>query len=172
MRDFKKINDVVKYLQGQGWRGRDRSEPISKRTIYNHVKSGFLPRKKDGSFIKKDVERYAIDFLEDDVIQREKCSVKSQLSQEQLRSLQIKNGIASGELVSLPEEIKKRVAVVQGMKSAMINEKYSVIRELRDYFNQNPPDSNVLEAVALKAGELYEKMVNEVFENITSRGRA
>ena len=118
MANFQTIDDVVKHLQAFKWRGKDRKTFVSKRTVYEHIKCGFLNRKKDGTFIQKDVDRYAADFLENSVSQIAKNSISDALDRERLRKLQIENDKKTGELVSLSEEVleveRRHATVIAG----------------------------------------------------------
>ena len=171
MTNFETIDQVVKYLQSKGWRGKDRKTPVSKRTLYDHIKNGFLIREKDGTFIQKNIQRYAMDFLENDFIQSEKSSIKDGLDRERLRKLQIENGIKSGEFVPLSEEIKKRVAVIQGLKSSMINSKATIFRSLRENMKKRHPDNETLNALLIDIADLYENAVLDCFDEIFKRGK-
>lgn len=169
MSNFTKIDDVVQYLQAHGYHGKDRTALISKRAVYDHIANGYLVREIDGTFSQKQVDQYAKDFLETDTRKKSKTEIQEAYNREKLRAIQLQIGIMTGELVPIEEEIKKRVAVIQGIKMGMIQSKASVMRELREIVRLNPPTGNIREAVIQITADLYVKAVHELFDDIDRR---
>jgi hypothetical protein len=171
MSDFKGVKEVTEYLQKQGWRAKDRETNICSRTIYGHIKLGYLKREKGGSFSKSDVDQYAQRYLDHQTAQTAKSDVQEAIDRERLRKLKLENDTKSGQLVSLSEEIKRRVSVIQGFKSALINGKATFKRSLQDSMKKRHPESQVLNDLLLDAADLYEDAVLDVFHEIFSRGK-
>ena len=171
MEYFESVKAVVQYLQDQQWRAKDRETDICSRTIYGHIKQGYLKRQKDGSFAKTDVDEYAQRYLDHATAQTAKSGIQEAIDRERLRKLQIENDLKVGKLVSLSEEVKRRVAVIQGMKTAMINGKAVFMRQLRTSMKERHKDTDLLDNMLTDAAEFYEDCVLEVFDDIGNRGR-
>ena len=169
MSDFKSVQAVADYLRGQGWRAKDRETDICTRTIYGHIKQGYLVRKNDGTFSKTDVDQYAARYLDHATSQTAKSELQEAIDRERLRKLKLENDQKAGNLVSLSEEIKRRVAVIQNMKASLLNGKTTFVRSLHDCMKQRHPSSEVLNDMMLDAADLYENAVLDVFHDIYER---
>lgn len=163
MPEFKTAEHVAEYLQSLNWRARGQKKPVTSRTIRNHIKEGKLRAEKSGLFSNAAVDRYAREFLEDDASLVEKSSIDEAIKKEQLRKLQIDNDKKAGELVSLSEEIKRRVAVIQDIKSGLVNHRATFARQLSQMMKKRHPESEILSDLMIDAAELWEDAVLTVF---------
>lgn len=164
MQFFKNAKEVAQYLQSQKWRAKGQKNPVTERTVQLHVKAGLLTSAKGKGFSLEAVESYARGFLEDDASLVEKSSIDDAIKKEQLRKLRIENDKKSGELVLLSEEIKRRVAVIQDIKSGLINHRATFARRLSEQLKKRGHDGELLSDLLIDAADLYEDGVLEVFD--------
>lgn len=164
--EFNTAKEVAEYLQSQKWRGKGRKEPLTTRSVQMHVKAGLLKRGDNGKFSLDAVKAYANRQLEDDASLVEKNSLDEAIKKEQLRKLKIENDKKAGELVSLSEEIKRRVAVLQDIKAGMINHRATFTRRLSEQLKKRGHDGDMLSDMMIDAAELYEDGVVEVFDRM------
>jgi uncharacterized coiled-coil protein SlyX len=88
---FGSLAHVLEYLQEQGWK-------IQKTALYRHHQEGKIRPESDGSFQKKDVDRYAKTFLKQQATGKR---VNDQLDEMQRRKLDL-------ERENLELEIKRK----------------------------------------------------------------
>lgn len=162
------VKAAHQYIVNKGWTVKG-GKPPSLPTIQKAINEGKLTRHKDGTFHTDTLDKYAALHMTNDVVITMTTVVREEIEKEKLRKLKIENDTKSGQLVLLSEEIKRRVSVIQGMKSSLINSKATVIRTLRDNMKQRHPDSDVLNDVILDVADLYEDSVLECFNDIATR---
>jgi len=78
---FASLAHVLEYLQEQGWK-------IQKTSLYRHHQEGKIRPESDGSFRKKDVDRYAKTFLKQQATGKR---VNDQLDELQRRKLELEH---------------------------------------------------------------------------------
>lgn len=86
--NFDNLADVLRYLEGQGWR-------ITRPSLYRHGKEGKLLAGTGGAYKQKAVDRYAQTFLKlaatGKRIQQTSDNLQRQKLEEELKNLRLKN---------------------------------------------------------------------------------
>jgi hypothetical protein len=167
---FGTVKTAHEYLVDKGWTVKG-GKPPTLATIQKAINQSKLTRHKDGTFHAVTLDKYAALHMTNDTVITATTAVREEIEREKLRKLKLENDTKSGQLVSLSEEIKRRVSVIQGFKSSLINSKATFSRSLRDGMKQRHPESEVLNDLLLDASELYESAVLDCFDEISKRGR-
>ena len=101
---FANIKAVAEYLKAEGWK-------IKKSSVYEHVKRKRLHPQKDGTYRKKDVDRYAGTYLRQladgakslpvkfEKLQEKKLVAEADKLEAQARHWELRTKVASGQYV-------------------------------------------------------------------------
>jgi hypothetical protein len=161
---------------------------VSERSIHNHAKyPGFPHKQKDGSYIKQQVEDYARGVWENPTLGRQPSSSENEdystgIKRETERKLKLKNDVEEGRLVSVEDEIRRRVQVIVGLKTSMENHRSTFVQILSEKMHSSalivmPPVADpdewqrkAIDDLVSEAGHLYSDIMLQVFAEIGKQG--
>jgi hypothetical protein len=159
---FQTIADVLKYLKMAGWK-------VTKTSLYRHRDEGKLLPKEGGSFLRRDVDKYAKSFLKlqstgkkarqlEDELQRKKLQAElDNLDLEHKRKkLQYDRELSK---YILREEVDLQLAARAGILDAGL--RHWIQSKVADWIRATGGDLK-------KAGELINLMMRDLDEHINS----
>lgn len=132
--EFKNLLEISKYLKDTGW-------AVSKSTVYDHAKAGYLGKKKNGVYTLRQVQDYCRDWLKTEgalqTIQDEDLAKKIRQAEledklEGAKLKKIKREQIEGKLIPLDEVVMQlagRAMVFEtGLKGAFLARSGDIIQ--------------------------------------------
>lgn len=166
---LKTVKSVHQYILDQGWT-QTNGKPPSWEAIRKANAAKHFIRRKNGHFHPEDIEAYCQRTFSNPAV--ETLSIKDAIEKEKLRKLKIENDRKMGELVLLSEEVKRRVAVIQGMKTGLLNGKAAFMRRLRTSMKErHQDDTQILTDLLADVADFYEDLVLSIFDDIGAKGK-
>lgn len=122
---FKNIQEVVSYLQQQGWK-------VSDSTVYNHKRDGLISPNAQGRYLQKTVDKYAAQNLErldggrqdlggDEDISRKIKDAELRKTEAQAEKIEHENQIRKGRYIDITIVEQDRAARAVLFKSDLRN---------------------------------------------------
>jgi hypothetical protein len=165
-RGLREISDVLEYLIEAGWR-------VSKPTLYRHHKEKKFTPVSDGSYRRKDIDKYAKTWLKqqatgkkvkelEDQLQRQILEEDLATAKERRRKIERENSLAEGKLVDR-REVENWLAGRAGILEAGL--KHWIQSRVADWLRLGGGDLK-------KAGELINAMTRDLDEHINGYAQA
>jgi len=168
MQTFKTVKEVHQHILDQGWKQANGKQP-SFEAIRKAINAKHIIRDlKSGVFHAKEVDSYCAAKFTNTTDIAASLSLAEQIKYETVRAKRFKTDCEMGKYILLSEEEKRRVAVFQGMKTAMVNGKAAFMRQLQAGAKEQRLEIHD-ELFAIIA-EGYVDAVLTVFDDIGKRG--
>lgn len=155
------VSAVVKYLEESGWK-------ISEKTLYRHInKDRKLLRRPDGTFDKKDVDKYAAAYLKQAATGRRQQNYIDQIQrdklEQELKNLKLKNEkeqfLYDKEKGLYIPRIQMDIELAARAGVLLAGLKHWIQANAAEWINLSGGDMH-------KVGELINKMTNDLDDHI------
>ena len=150
---FKGIPEALGYLKGENWK-------ISQAKFYDDVR--FIKRQKDGSFTKKEVDKYATQFLQKrdgsdiEIDPLEKLKEETRFTKERADKVAFENEIARGNYIlksDAEQQLSARAAFLKSGIQGFFHSMSAKLIELAEGKPEKGPD--VLDFCLKEVEELF-----------------